>query len=154
MISFGLNSKKTRLGRSALSKRFARRKQAGFTLIELMIVITIMAILISVAMPMYQQSLVRARESVLKQNLFTIRSVISQYTLDKQKSPQSLDDLVTAGYLKQIPQDPITSRNDTWVPDQEQDEIMSVDQQDAGGIVDVHSGSAAVSSDGTAYNTW
>lgn len=154
MISFGLNSKKMRLRKSALSKRSARRKQAGFTLIELMIVITIMAILISVAMPMYQQSLVRARESVLKQNLFTIRSVISQYTLDKQKSPQSLDDLVTAGYLKQIPQDPITSRNDTWVPDQEQDEIMSVDQQDAGGIVDVHSGSTAVSSDGTAYNTW
>jgi general secretion pathway protein G len=154
MFSLGLKSTQIRLRKGMLSKRSARRKQAGFTLIELMIVITIMAILISVALPAYQQSILRARESVLKQNLFTIRSVISQYTLDKQKAPQSLDDLVTSGYLKQIPQDPITSRNDTWVPDQEQDEIMSVDQQDAGGIVDVHSGSTAVSSDGTAYNTW
>lgn len=119
-----------------------------------MIVITIMAILISVALPAYQQSILRARESVLKQNLFTLRSVISQYTLDKQKAPQALDDLVTAGYLKQIPEDPTTGRNDTWTPDEEQDTIMSVDQQDQGGIFDVHSGSTAVGSDGTAYNTW
>lgn len=154
MFSLALNSTRVHLRKGGLSKRSTRRKQAGFTLIELMIVITIMAILISVALPAYQQSILRARESVLKQNLFTIRSVISQYTLDKQKAPQSLDDLVTSGYLKQIPQDPVTGRNDTWVADQEQDEIMSVDQQDAGGIVDVHSGSTQVGSDGTAYNTW
>jgi general secretion pathway protein G len=132
----------------------SRRKQAGFTLIELMIVITIMAILISVALPAYQQSILRARESVLKQNLFTLRSVISQYTLDKQKAPQSLDDLVTAGYLKQIPVDPTTGRNDSWVVDEEQDTVMSLDQQDQGGIFDVHTGSSGVGSDGTAYNTW
>ena len=139
---------------AAPTKSRARWRQAGFTLIELMIVITIMAILISVALPAYQQSILRARESVLKQNLFTLRSVISQYTLDKQKAPQALDDLVTAGYLKQIPIDPTTGRNDTWAPDEEQDTIMSLDQQEAGGIFDVHSGSSAVGSDGTAYNTW
>lgn len=154
MSSYGLNSRRMGLRKGAGLKRCARRRQAGFTLIELMIVITIMAILISVALPAYQQSILRARESVLKQNLFTLRSVISQYTLDKQKAPQALDDLVTAGYLKQIPVDPTTGRNDTWAPDEEQDTIMSMDQQDQGGIIDVHSGSQMVGSDGTAYNTW
>jgi len=154
MSAYGLNSRRIGLRKGAGAKQSARRRQAGFTLIELMIVITIMAILISVALPAYQQSILRARESVLKQNLFTLRSVISQYTLDKQKAPQALDDLVTAGYLKQIPVDPTTGRNDTWAPDEEQDTIMSMDQQDQGGIIDVHSGSQMVGSDGTAYNTW
>jgi general secretion pathway protein G len=130
------------------------RASRGFTVIELMIVITIILILVSVALPAYNQSILRARESVLRQNLFTMRSVISQYTLDKQKAPQSLDDLVSAGYLKQLPIDPMTGRSDTWAPDQEQAEIMSLEQQDEGGIVDVHSGSSGIGSDGTAYNTW
>jgi len=135
-------------------KRRASRR--GFTLIELMIVISMMAILVSVAIPAYRESVVRARESVLRQNLFTLRSLISQYTLDKQKAPQALDDLVTGGYLKQIPVDPMTTRNDTWTADQDTDTIMSLDQQtdQQGGIVDVHSGSTATGSDGTAYNTW
>lgn len=134
----------------------SRHKKAsrGFTIIELMIVISIILILVSVALPAYNQSILRARESVLRQNLFTLRSVISQYTLDKQKAPQSLEDLVSAGYLKQLPTDPMTGRTDSWTPDQEQGEIMSLDQQDEGGIVDVHSGSSGVGSDGTAYNTW
>jgi general secretion pathway protein G len=131
-----------------------RKKSRGFTLIELMIVISMIAILVSVAVPAYRESVLRARESVLRQNLFTLRSVISQYTLDKQKAPQSLDDLVSGGYLKQIPTDPMTTRNDTWAADNETDEIMTLDQQDQGGIVDVHSGSTAVGSDGTAYSTW
>jgi len=131
-----------------------KKRSRGFTLIELMIVISIVLILVSVALPAYNQSIVRARESVLRQNLFTLRSVISQYTLDKQKAPQSLDDLVSAGYLKQLPTDPMTGRSDTWAPDEEQDTIMSLDQQDQGGIIDVHSGSSAVGSDGTAYNSW
>ena len=131
----------------------ARRPSRGFTLIELMIVISMILILVSVAIPAYRQSIVRAREGVLRQNLFTLRSVISQYTLDKQKAPQSLDDLVQAGYLKQIPTDPITGRNDTWVPQQEEDIIDSPDQQETG-INDVHSGAEVTSSDGTAYSTW
>jgi general secretion pathway protein G len=129
-----------------------RRHCLGFTLIEMMIVISLIVILISVAVPIYTQSVLRAKESVLRQNLFTLRSLISQYTLDKQKAPQSLDDLVQAGYIKQIPIDPMTGRNDTWVPEQE-DTVMSPDQQETG-IWDVHSGSETVSSDGSAYNTW
>jgi general secretion pathway protein G len=119
-----------------------------------MIVISIILILVSVALPAYNQSILRARESVLRQNLFTIRSIISQYTLDKQKAPQALEDLITAGYLKTIPTDPTTGKNDTWSVETEQDTILSVDQQGEGGIVDVHSGSSGVGSDGTAYNTW
>lgn len=131
-----------------------RRKHGrGFTLIELMIVISVILILVSVALPAYNQSIWRARESVLKQNLFALRSVISQYTLDKQKAPQALEDLVTAGYFKTIPTDPMTGRNDTWTVEEESDTIMTVDQQEPG-IYDVHSGSSAVGSDGTAYNTW
>ena len=134
-------------------ERFRSKQSRGFTLIELMIVISVILILVSVALPAYQQSIWRARESVLKQNLFSLRSVISQYTLDKQKAPQSLEDLVTGGYFKQIPRDPITGRNDTWTVEEETDTIMTVNQQEPG-IFDVHSGSTAVGSDGTAYNTW
>jgi general secretion pathway protein G len=133
--------------------RSGKKRSHGFTLIELMIVISVILILVSVALPAYNQSIWRARESVLKQNLFAIRSVISQYTLDKQKAPQSLEDLVTAGYFKQIPNDPMTSRNDSWTVEEETDTIMTADQQEPG-IYDVHSGSTATGSDGTAYNTW
>jgi general secretion pathway protein G len=129
-----------------------RNRNRGFTLIELMIVISVMLILISFAVPAYNQSVLRAKESVLRQNLFTLRSLISQYTLDKQKAPQSLDDLVQAGYLKQIPMDPMTAKNDTWTVDQE-DTVMSPEQQETG-ISDVHSGSSQISTDGTAYSTW
>ncbi len=128
-------------------------RSRGFTLLELMIVISIMLILVSVGVPMYQNSIRRARESVLRQNLFTLRSVISQYTLDKQKAPQSLDDLKTAGYMKEIPRDPITNQSD-WTVDQEENTIMSPDEQDEGGLVDVHSASAQIGTNGTAYNTW
>lgn len=129
-----------------------RKRDRGFTLIELMIVISMILILMSVAIPLYNQSIMRAREAVLRQNLFTMRSVIDQYSMDKQKAPQSLDDLVQAGYLKQIPTDPMTNSKDTWQPVQE-DVLVSVDQNQPG-ITDVHSGSEANGSDGTAYNTW
>src|SRR6266849_2225550 len=132
--------------------RLGRNRGRGFTLIELMIVISVMLILMSFAIPAYNQSVLRAKESVLRQNLFTLRSLISQYTLDKQKAPQSLDDLVQAGYIKQIPVDPMTGSNSTWTVDQE-DTVMSVDQQEPG-ISDVHSGASQTSSDGTAYSTW
>jgi len=116
-----------------------------------MIVISIMLILLAIAIPAYQQSVVRSREAVLHQNLFTLRSLIQQYTLDKQKAPQSLDDLVSAGYVKQIPKDPVTGAAD-WTVDQD-DSLSSPDQQDPG-INDVHSASTATGSDGTAYSTW
>ena len=121
----------------------------GFTIVELLIVMSIMAILISVAVPIYRTHVQHAREAVLKQNLFTLRSLISQYGLDKQKAPQSLDDLVQAGYLKQIPVDPITGQRD-WQPVQcEEDTITSPDQQDQGGICDVNPPSTAVGETGT-----
>jgi general secretion pathway protein G len=132
--------------------RRKHRPDRGFTLIELMIVISMILILVSISIPAYNQSILRAKESVLRQDLFELRSLISQYTLDKQKAPQSLDDLVQAGYIKQIPMDPMTGSNSTWTVDQE-DSVMSVDQQDPG-ISDVHSGAADTSSDGTAYSTW
>jgi general secretion pathway protein G len=127
------------------------RRSLGFTLIEMLIVISIIMILLSVAVPTYQRSILRARETVLRDNLFTLRSVIQQYTLDKQKAPQSLDDLVSAGYVRAIPNDPMTQQPD-WTVDQE-DVVESVDQQEPG-ISDVHSSSAGIASDGTAYSTW
>jgi general secretion pathway protein G len=126
----------------------------GFTLIELMIVISLLLILITVAVPIYRQSILRARESVLRQDLFTLRQVIDQYTLDKQKAPQSLDDLVSAGYMKQLPMDPFTGKNDTWAVVQEEETIADPSQTEAGGISDVHSGSSQTSSDGSAYSSW
>jgi general secretion pathway protein G len=129
-----------------------RNRSRGFTLIELMIVISLILILVSISVPAYRMSILRAKESVLLQNLFTLRSLISQYTLDKQKAPQSLEDLVTAGYIKQIPIDPFTGKNDSWTVEQE-DYSLSVDQQETG-ITDVHSGSALTSSSGTAYSSW
>jgi len=129
-----------------------KRKSRGFTLIELMIVISIMLILVSMAVPAYNQSILRAKESVLRQNLFTLRSLISQYTLDKQKAPQSLEDLVSGGYIKQIPNDPMTGKAD-WEAVTEEDTNMSPDQQETG-IDDVKSASTQTSTDGTAYNTW
>jgi len=131
--------------------RGARQHSRGFTLIEMMIVISLILILISIALPVYNRSILRAKESVLKQDLFTLRQVISQYTLDKQKAPQSLDDVVQAGYLKVIPKDPFTNEAN-WAPEQE-DSTMAVDQQEPG-IVDVHSASNETATDGTAYSSW
>jgi general secretion pathway protein G len=133
--------------------RNAKNKPLGFTLIELMVVMSILLILIAIAVPIYSSSILRAREAVLRDDLFQMRSLISQYTQDKQQAPQSLDDLVTAGYIKQIPKDPITQSNSTWVVNQEEDVIASPDQTQSG-INDVHSGSDAVGSDGTAYSEW
>jgi len=129
-----------------------RRFQRGFTLIELMVVIAIMIILLALAMPRYQKSILHAQETALRQDLYTLRSVIDQYTLDKQKAPQSLQDLVDAGYLKQLPVDPFTKSRDSWVPVAD-DTILSPDQTQPG-IMDVHSGSDLTSSEGTAYSTW
>ncbi len=132
--------------------KHSKRRDRGFTLIELMIVISMILILVSISIPAYNQSILRAKESVLRQDLFQLRSLISQYTLDKQKAPQALDDLIQAGYMKQMPIDPMTGSNSTWTVDQE-DTVMSVDQQDPG-ISDVHSGAEGTATDGTAYSSW
>jgi len=133
-------------------KRLKAGRSFGFTLLEMMIVIIIMGILLSIALPIYSQALVRSREAVLRNDLFELRKLISQYTLDKQKAPQSLDDLVSGGYIKAIPKDPMTGEANWEVVQEEV--LLTVDQQDPG-INDVHSASTATSSDGTsAYNTW
>jgi general secretion pathway protein G len=128
-----------------------QRRTSGFTLLELMIVISIIMILMAVAVPVYNQAIVHSREAVLRQNLFTLRNVISQYTLDKQKAPQSLDDIKQAGYLREIPTDPMTGQAN-WEVVQE-DVLLAVDQQDPG-ISDVKSASNGTASDGTAYSSW
>ena len=134
-----------------MAGRFKMRRSSGFTLLEMMIVISIILILMSIALPIYNQTVVRSREAVLRQDLFEMRSLISQYTLDKQKAPQSLDDLVQGGYLKVLPKDPTTNEAN-WEVVQE-DVLLAVDQQDPG-ISDVKSASNATGSDGTAYSTW
>jgi general secretion pathway protein G len=136
--------------RAAKNGRMSPRD--GFTLIELMIVISVMLILVAIVVPIYSTSITHARETVLRDDLFTLRSLIQQYTFDKSKAPQSLDDLVQAGYLKQIPVDPFTNSRDSWATEQE-DVLLSVDQTQPG-IVDVHSGASQTASDGTAYSTW
>ena len=124
----------------------------GFTLIEIMIVMSIITIIVSIAVPLYQKSLVRAKESVLKQNLFTLRTMIDEYTYDKQKAPQTLQDLVNEGYLRQVPVDPMTGSNSTWKTIME--EPGSGASQNEPGIFDVRSGSDKVSLEGTPYSEW
>ena len=133
------------------ARRRGRNRASGFTLIELMIVLSVMMILMAIALPKYNQSIVQAREAVLRSNLGTLRKVIDEYTLDKQKAPQSLDDLTQAGYFHQLPIDPMTHEAN-WEPVQE-DVLQAVDQNDPG-ITDVHSASSGTATDGTAYNTW
>jgi general secretion pathway protein G len=124
----------------------------GFTLIELMVVISILLILLAMAMPIYSGSINAAREDNFRTNLHTLNDLIYQYTRDKQKAPKSLDDLRTAGYIDKIPVD-ITGRADTWVPEEEENTIMSPDQKETG-IIGVHSGSNMIGSDGRAYSEW
>ncbi len=124
----------------------------GFTLVELMIVLAIISILASLAIPIGNRAILRTKETVLKSNLHTLRILIDQYTADKLKAPQSLQDLVTAGYLRELPKDPITESAETWEAVQGDTNLLP-DQTETG-IVDLHSGSTQISTEGTAYNIW
>jgi general secretion pathway protein G len=128
------------------------KRLRGFTFVELMVVITIMVILISMAIPIYNRSIIRAKESVLKNNLFTLRTVIDNYSYDKGKAPQNLQDLVTEGYLQKLPVDPMTGNNQGWRTVME-DASQSISQSEPG-IFDVHSGSEKMGLDGTASSEW
>ena len=133
-------------------RRSTGRNAAGFTFVELMVVITIIVILVTMAIPIYIHTIIRSKETVLKNNLTTLRIVIDSYSYDKGKAPQSLQDLVTEGYLKEVPYDPITGLNTTWQIKME-DASLSVSQSEPG-IFDVHSGSDKMGSDGTPYAEW
>jgi general secretion pathway protein G len=141
-----------RNGDRAMISSFLKRRRSGFTMIELMIVMAIIAVLMSVALPIYNRSIIRAKESVLKNNLFTLRTVIDEYTYDKQKAPQTLNDLVSDGYLRQIPIDPITGTADSWKIIME-DASNTVNQSEPG-IFDVRSGADKTSLEGTPYSEW
>jgi general secretion pathway protein G len=125
---------------------------AGFTLIELLIVMSIIVILVSIAVPLYQKSILRTKETVLRNNLMTLRTVIDEYTYDKQKAPQTLQDLVQEGYLLRVPEDPMTGSTTTWRIVME-DATQSANQTEPG-IFDVHSTSDKISLDGTPYADW
>ena len=128
------------------------RRRLGFTLIEMMIVMSIIVILIGLAVPYYQKAILRSKETVLHNNLTAMRNTIDEYTYDKQKAPQSLQDLVTDGYLRNVPKDPITGSSDTWKIVME-DAGQAVNTNEPG-IFDVHSGSPLKSLDGTSYSDW
>ena len=131
--------------------RKARERSKGFTLIELMVVVAIILALLAMAAGRYERSLQIAREAVLKQDLQTMRNAIQQFTLDKQAAPGSLSELVSAGYLREIPVDPVTRTRD-WHTDFE-DVLLSADQT-SNGISDVHSTSDSASMEGTPYSSW
>ena len=142
-----------RIGEAMRNVHFTKnkRRDSGFTLIELMIVIAIILILIGMAAGMYQKSIQHAREATLKQDLQVMRTAIDNFTMDKQQAPQSLDDLVESHYLREVPMDPISRQKD-WVP-HFGDAVLTPDQSGSG-IDDVFSGSDQVGSDGKPYNTW
>jgi len=138
--------------RQRASRLRVGQREGGFTLVELMIVMLIIGVLAAIAIPSYISSLKNAKEAVLKEDLHVLRQAIDAYTNDKEKAPQSLDDLVSAGYLKTIPMDPMTHSNTTWVTSTD-DSVQSLDQTD-GGVNDVHSGSSETGNDGQPYSTW
>lgn len=135
-----------------LTRSGDRRGRRGFTLVELLIVMTVISILVGIAIPLYTKSIKRSKETVLQQNLFLIRQMIDEYTVDKGKAPITLEDLVKEGYLRKVPMDPITGSADTWRIVME-DATQSVSASEPG-IFDVRSGSGEKSLSGVPYNEW
>ena len=132
-------------------------RQDGFTLIELIVVVAIIGILAAIAVPAMRTAPERARESALKEDLFTMRSCLDQFHADRGRYPTSLDEIVSLGYLRSVPVDPLTKSKDTWVlvyeevAPEDQDESQ---QQSSPGIIDIHSGSPETALDGTKYADW
>src|SRR6185369_11003412 len=122
----------------------------GFTLLELMIVITIIIILAAITLPQYQRTIVATREAVLRDDLSKMRSLIDQFAADKGRLPQSLDELATEGYMREVPNDPFTGAKD-WAVTTGEDPNSNEGQS---GMTDIHSSSAEVSTEGTAYSEW
>ena len=152
MKSFQITVFGSRIGRRQSPSRLRGLFAAGFSLLEMMLVLTIIMILAGIAIGRYEKSILRSKEAVLKQDLSIIRNAIQQYTLDKEAGPASLDDLVGSKYLSGIPTDPITRAKD-WHTDSEQ--VLLDPQQTTPGITDVHSSSEQVSPfENTPYNTW
>lgn len=141
-----------RTGKHVRLKIPIRNSERGFTLVELMIVMLIIGVLATVAIPSFIASIKNAREAALKEDLHVLRDAIDSYTMDKNKAPQSLDDLVQSGYLKAIPEDPMTHSRETWVTASD-DTYQDLDQTEPG-INDVHSGSEETGSDGQPYSSW
>jgi general secretion pathway protein G len=134
-----------------IALRLGKNLQSGFTLIELMVVMAIISVLLAIAVPVYQKSIIRSKESVLRSNLSAIRNMIDEYTIDKQKAPESLQDLVSDGYLRQVPQDPMTNSNETWKTIMEETPVST---SGTPGLFDVRSGSDKKALDGTSYSDW
>ena len=127
-----------------------RVRQAGFTLLELMIVISIIIILAAITLPQYQKTVMHTREAVLKDDLRKMRTLIDQFAADKGRLPQSLDELVSEGYMREVPLDPFTGQKDWAITTGEDPNSLTGES----GMTDIHSASAETSSEGTAYSEW